>query len=173
MRIGVSFYMKLKSLLPAMLLAASVATVSASPPGNVGQASSNMPASAHSAPTTQGTSLSTTGDAQEAKKEDQASSDTIKKARLTRLKNQVGLKADQEAKAKAIIDKYVDDRAAAKGNTKKLDALKSKFDSDIDAILTPAQRKKLAASNAATAAKGQATKEKADAEKAAASPKKP
>ena len=166
--------MKLKSFLPATLLAASVAAVSASPPGNVGQASSNMPAtSAHSASTTQGTSLSTTGDAQEAKKEDQASPDTIKKARLTRLKNQVGLKADQEAKAKAIIDKYVDERAAAKGNTKKLDALKSKFDSDIDAILTPAQRKKLAASNAATAAKGQATKEKAGAEKAAASPKKP
>ena len=166
--------MKLKSLLPAMVLAASVAAVSASPPGNVGQASSNMPAtSAHSAPTTQGMSLSTTGDAQEAKKEDQASPDTIKKARLTRLKNQVGLKADQEAKAKAIVDKYVDDRAAAKGNTKKLDALKSKFDSDIDAILTPAQRKKLAASNAAAAAKGQATKEKAAAEKAAASPKKP
>jgi lysozyme family protein len=101
--------------------------------------------------------------------------DTVKKARLTRLKNQVGLKADQEAKAKAIIDKYVDDRAAAKKDTKKLDALKSKFDSDINAILTPAQRTKLAASNAATAAKGQATKEKAALEKAATSqaPKNP
>jgi Spy/CpxP family protein refolding chaperone len=146
--------MKLKSLLPAMLLAASIATVSASPPGAT-QSSSNMPGtSAHS----------------ETKKDDQASLDTVKKARLTRLKNQVGLKADQEAKAKAIIDKYVDDRAVAKSDTKKLDTLKSKFDSDINAILTPAQRTKLAASNAATAAKGQATKEKAALEKAAASP---
>jgi hypothetical protein len=160
--------MKLKSFLPATLLAASVATVSASPPGNVGQASSNMPAtSAHSAPTM---SRSTTGDSPETKKDDQASLDTVKKARLTRLKNQVGLKADQEAKAKAIIDKYVDDRAAAKSDTKKLDALKIKFDSNINAILNPAQRKRLAASNAATAAKGQATKEKAALEKATASP---
>ena len=160
--------MKLKSLLPAMFLAASVATVSASPPGAAqsSSSSSNMPGtSAHSAPM----SRSTTGDS-ETKKDDQASLDTVKKARLTRLKNQVGLKADQEAKAKAIIDKYVDDRAVAKSDTKKLDALKSKFDSDINAILTPAQRTRLAASNAATAAKGQATKEKAALEKAAASP---
>jgi hypothetical protein len=162
--------MKLKSLFPAMLLAASIATAFASPPGSAGHAaSSNMPAS-QSAPATQGMSRSSTGDATEAKKDEAASSDTVKKARLTRLKNQVGLKADQEAKAKPIIDKYVDDRTAAKGDTKKLDALKSKFDSDINAILTPAQRKSLAASNAATAAKVQATKEKAAAEKAAASP---
>lgn len=173
--------MKLKSLFPAMLLAASVAAGFASPGGTAGQASSstagqasssNMPAS-QSAPASQGMVRGATGDATETKKDEAAYSDTVKKARLTRLKNQVGLKADQEAKAQAIIDKYVDDRAAAKGNTKKLDALKSKFDSDIDAILTPAQRKKLAASNAATAAKGQATKEKAAAEKAAESPKKP
>jgi hypothetical protein len=142
--------MKLKSLFPAMLLAASVATIYAAPPG--GGATPSPTAAAATA------------------KADQSSSDSIKKARLTRLKNQVGLKADQEAKAKAIIDKYVDDRAAAKGDTKKLDALKSKFDSDIDAILTAGQRKKLAASNAATAAKGQATKEKAAASPA---PKKP
>lgn len=156
-----------------MLLAASVATVSASPPGAAqsSSSSSNMPGtSAHSAPNTQMMPRSTTGDSPETQKDDQAPLDTVKKARLTRLKNQVGLKADQEAKAKAIIDKYVDDRATAKSDTKKLDALKIKFDSDINAILTPAQRKKLAASTAATAAKGQATKEKAALEKAAASP---
>jgi len=165
--------MKLKSLLPAMFLAASVATVSASPPGAAqsSSSSSNMPGtSAHSAPNTQPMVRSATGDSAETRKDDQASLDTVKKARLTRLKNQVGLKADQEAKAKAIIDKYVDDRATANSDTKKLDALKIKFDSDINAILTPAQRKRLAASNAATAAKGQATKEKAALEKAAASP---
>src|SRR5438105_1814034 len=79
------------------------------------------------------------------------SPDAIKAARLTRLKNQVGLTADQEAKAKPIIDKYVDDRQAAKGDHAQLVALKAKFDSDINAILTPDQQKKLVASKSANA----------------------
>jgi hypothetical protein len=79
------------------------------------------------------------------------SPEAIKAARLTRLKNQVGLTADQEAKAKPIIDKYVDDRQAAKGDHAQLVALKNKFDADINAILTPEQQKKLAASKKATA----------------------
>jgi hypothetical protein len=70
---------------------------------------------------------------------------------LTRLKNQVDLTADQEAKAKPIIDTYVDDRLAAKGDRAKLVALKTKFDSDINAILTPDQQKKLLASKNAAA----------------------
>jgi hypothetical protein len=93
------------------------------------------------------------------------SADAVKKARLTALKNQAGLTADQEAKAKPIIDKYVDDRAAAKGDKAKLTDLKTKYDSDIDAILTPDQQKKLSASKAATAEKLKAAK----AAKAAAS----
>jgi len=72
-----------------------------------------------------------------------ASPDAIKAARLTRLKNQAGLTADQEAKAKPIIDKYVDDRQAANGDRKKLLSLKTQFDSDINAILTPDQQTKL------------------------------
>ena len=54
-----------------------------------------------------------------------ASPDAIKAARLTRLKNQAGLTADQEAKAKPIIDKYVDDRQAANGDRAKLVSLKT------------------------------------------------
>jgi Spy/CpxP family protein refolding chaperone len=77
------------------------------------------------------------------------SPDSIKKARLTVLKKQVDLTADQEAKAKPIIDKYVDDREAAKGDRAKLAELKTKYDSDINAILTPEQQKKLSASKAA------------------------
>jgi hypothetical protein len=77
------------------------------------------------------------------------SPDTIKKARLTMLKNQAGLTADQEGKAKPVIDKYVDDRQAANGNKAKLAELKTKYDSDINAILTPDQQKKLSASKAA------------------------
>jgi Spy/CpxP family protein refolding chaperone len=76
--------------------------------------------------------------------------DSVKAARLTRLKNQVDLTADQEAKAKPIIDKYVDDRHATNGDRQKLLALKTKFDSDINAVLTPEQQKKLAAAQSAT-----------------------
>ena len=86
------------------------------------------------------------------------SPDAIKAARLTRLKNQVGLTADQEAKAKPIIDTYVDDRQAANGDRAKLVALKKKFDSDINAILTPDQQKKLLASKSATAEKMKAAR---------------
>lgn len=79
--------------------------------------------------------------------------DTVKATRLTRLNNQVSLTPDQEAKAKPIIDKYVDDRHAPNVDRAKLVTLKAKYDSDIDAILTPEQQKKLAAAKAATAEK--------------------
>ena len=87
-----------------------------------------------------------------------AKTDGIKKARLTMLKNQVGLTADQEAKAKPIIDKYVDDRQAAKGDRAKLADLKKQYDSDINAILTPDQQTKLTASKAARVEKMKAAK---------------
>jgi len=103
-----------------------------------------------------------------------AKADAIKKARLTLLKNQVGLTADQEAKAKPIIDKYVDDRAAAKGDKAKLVDLKNKYDSDINAILTPEQQNKLNAAKAARAEKLKAARAAKAASKAspAASPAK-
>jgi Spy/CpxP family protein refolding chaperone len=99
-----------------------------------------------------------------------ASPDAVKAARLTRLKNQAGLTADQEAKAKPIIDKYVDDRQAANGNRAKLVSLKTQFDTDIDGILTPDQRTKLAAAKTATADKMKAARAKKAAAGAVASP---
>ena len=93
------------------------------------------------------------------------SADAVKKARLTALKNEAGLTADQEAKAKPIIDKYVDDLAAAKGDKAKRADLKTKYDSDIDAILTPDQQKKVSDTRAARLEKMKAAK----AAKAAAS----
>jgi Spy/CpxP family protein refolding chaperone len=98
------------------------------------------------------------------------SPDAIKTARLTRLKNQVGLTADQEAKAKPIIDKYVDDRQAAKGDRATLVALKTKYDSDIDAILTPDQQQKLAESKSATVEKLKAARAAKAAAGASSSP---
>jgi hypothetical protein len=96
--------------------------------------------------------------------------DTVKATRLSRLKNQVGLTADQEAKAKPIIDKYVDDRHATNHEGAKLVALKAKYDSDINAILTPDQQQKLAAAKAATAEKLKAARAAKAAAAASSSP---
>ena len=98
------------------------------------------------------------------------SPDAVKAARLTRLKNQAGLTADQEAKAKPIIDKYVDDRQAANGNRAKLVSLKTQFDTDINAILTPDQQTKLAAEKSASVEKMKAARAKKAAAGATAIP---
>jgi Spy/CpxP family protein refolding chaperone len=100
------------------------------------------------------------------------SPDAIKSARLTRLKTQVGLTADQEAKAKPIIDTYVDDRQAANGDHAKLLTLKTKYDGDINGILTPDQQTKLAASKSATMDKLKAARAKKAAAGASPSPAK-
>jgi Spy/CpxP family protein refolding chaperone len=105
-----------------------------------------------------------------AKTKHTASPDAVKAARLTRLKNQVTLTADQEAKAKPIINQYVDDRQAANGDHAKLVALKTKFDSDIDAILTPDQKQKLATAKSAMAEKMKAARAAKKGAGAAASP---
>jgi len=98
--------------------------------------------------------------------------DAVKAARLKRLENQVGLTADQEAKAKPIIDQYVDDRQATKGDRTKMAALKTKFDSDINAILTPDQQKKLADAQSANAEKLKAARAAKAAASASPSPAK-
>jgi Spy/CpxP family protein refolding chaperone len=98
------------------------------------------------------------------------SPDAVKAARLKRLKNQADLTADQETKAKPIIDKYVDDREAAKGDRAKLGALKTQFDNDINAILTPDQQTKLAASKSAAIEKMKAARARKAAAGASSSP---
>ena len=115
--------MSVKSLLRAIPMLLLCATLSAAPGANA--------ASPAASP---GASITT---------KHKLSPDAIKAARLKRLKNQVDLTADQEAKAKPIIDKYVDDRQAAKGDHAQLVALKTKFDADINAILTPDQQKEV------------------------------
>jgi Spy/CpxP family protein refolding chaperone len=98
------------------------------------------------------------------------SPDAIKSARLKRLKTQADLTSDQEAKAKPIIDKYVDDRQAANGDRAKLGALKTQFDTDINGILTPDQQTKLAASKNAALEKMKAARAKKAAAGASSSP---
>ncbi len=94
--------------------------------------------------------------------------DTFKAARLTRLKNQVGLTPDQEAKAKPIIDQYVDALFAAKGNKAKQKDLRAKYESDIYGILNPDQQKQFAAAEKESKAKMKAARAAKAAKQAAA-----
>jgi hypothetical protein len=105
--------------------------------------------------------------------------EAISKGMLTRLTNQVGLNAAQQGKAKPIIDKYVADRFALRDDATldtaakkaKADQLKQQRDADIAAILTPAQKKKYAAAEAATRSQLEAARaKKAAGAAAAASP---
>jgi hypothetical protein len=72
------------------------------------------------------------------------SPDVMKARRLARLKNLVGLTPDQEASAKPIIDQFVDDYLAAKGDKAKQKDVQTKYSSDIYGILNPDQQKKFA-----------------------------
>jgi hypothetical protein len=142
-------YMNLKFLLravPTMLLCATISSAFAATKATDAASPAASPAAA-----------AADASAKAAAKR-KVSPDAIKKARLTTLKNQVGLTTDQEAKAKPIIDKYVDDREAAKGDKAKLVELKTKYDSDINAILTPDQQKKLSTSKAARVEKMKAAR---------------
>jgi hypothetical protein len=100
--------------------------------------------------------------------------EAVSKAMLTALNNQVSLSADQQEKAKPIIDKHVADLEAVKNDTTldkaakkaKVVELRQQYVTDINGILTPDQQKKWEASREANKAKVKAhVKEKA-AEKA-------
>jgi hypothetical protein len=77
---------------------------------------------------------------------------SIKRAKLTRLKKDVGLNDQQVQSVTPIIDTYVTavqnvkNDASIDSHTKRsrLAELRKRYDSDIDAILTPEQQQKLA-----------------------------
>jgi hypothetical protein len=101
--------------------------------------------------------------------------EAVKKGMLTALNNQVALSADQQDKAKPIIDKHVADLEAVKndatldkaGKRAKVVELRQQYVTDINGILTPDQQKKWAASREANKAKVKArVKEKKAAQKA-------
>jgi Spy/CpxP family protein refolding chaperone len=78
--------------------------------------------------------------------------ESIKRAKLTRLKKDVGLNDQQVQSVMPIIDTYVTavqnvkNDASIDSHTKrsKLAELRKRYDTDIDAILTPEQQQKLA-----------------------------
>ena len=100
--------------------------------------------------------------------------EAVKKGMLTALNNQVGLSADQQDKAKPIIDKHVADLEAVKNDATldnaakkaKVVRLRQQYVSDINGVLTPDQQKKWAASKEANKAKVKARVKQKAAEKA-------
>ena len=94
---------------------------------------------------------------------------------LTALNNQVTLSADQQDKAKPIIDKHVADLEAVKNDTTldkaakkaKVVELRQQYVNDINGILTPDQQKKWEASRETNKAKVKAHVKQKAAEKAA------
>ena len=99
--------------------------------------------------------------------------EAVSKGMLTALNNQVGLSADQQEKAKPIIDKHVADLGAVKNDTTldnaakkaKFLELRQQYVTDINGILTPDQQKKWEASREANKAKIKAHVTKKAAEK--------
>jgi hypothetical protein len=98
----------------------------------------------------------------------------VSKGMPTALNNQVSLSADQQDKAKPIIDKHVADLEAVKNDTTldkaakkaKVVELRQQYVTDINGILTPDQQKKWEASREANKAKIKARVKQKAAEKA-------
>ena len=100
--------------------------------------------------------------------------EAVSKGMLTALNKQVGLSADQQDKAKPIIDKHVADLEAVKNDATldkaakkaKVVELRQQYVTDINGILTPDQQKKWEASREANKAKVKARVKQKAAEKA-------
>ena len=78
--------------------------------------------------------------------------ESIKRAKLTRLRKDVGLTDEQTTKVKPLIDAYVNDMQTVKNDAsldsrtkrQKLSEVRHKYDTDLDGVLNPEQQQKLA-----------------------------
>ena len=78
--------------------------------------------------------------------------ESLKRAKLTRLRKDVALTDDQVTKVKPIIDDYVNQLQALKSDTsldsrskrQKFSELRQRYDSDLDGVLNSEQQQKLA-----------------------------
>jgi periplasmic protein CpxP/Spy len=78
--------------------------------------------------------------------------ESLKRAKLTRLRKDVALTDEQATKVKPIIDAYVNEIQAIKSDTsldsrskrQKFSELRQRYESDLDTILNPEQQQKLA-----------------------------
>lgn len=100
------------------------------------------------------------------------SPDALKRTRLKRLKKDVALTPDEEAKAKPIVDKFVDDAQGIKNDTsldsrtrrQHLADRRKQYEHDIDEVLTTDQREKLASIKSERLGRLRAGRTKASAE---------
>lgn len=78
--------------------------------------------------------------------------DAIKRAKLTNLRKEVGLTAEEEAKVKPIVDRFVDGVQAAKhdpsldsrAKRQQFSTLRDRYNAELDEVLTADQQQKLA-----------------------------
>jgi hypothetical protein len=78
--------------------------------------------------------------------------ESIKRAKLTRLRKDVALTDEQTTKVKPLIDAYVNDLQAVKSDPsldsrtkrQKLSEVRHKYDTNLDGVLNPEQQQKLA-----------------------------
>jgi hypothetical protein len=92
------------------------------------------------------------GTAAPAKPKRTVNPEAIKRAKLTNLKKDVGLTAEEEAKVKPIIDRFVDGVQAAKhdpsldsrAKRQQFAALRERYNAELDEVLTAEQQQKLA-----------------------------
>jgi hypothetical protein len=78
--------------------------------------------------------------------------ESIKRAKLTRLRKDVALTDEQTTKVKPLIDAYVNDMQVIKNDAsldsrtkrQKLSEVRHKYDTDLDGVLNPEQQQKLA-----------------------------
>ena len=78
--------------------------------------------------------------------------EAIKRAKLTNLRKDVSLTAEEETKVKPIIDRFVDAVQAARhdpaldsrARRQQLATLREQYNTELDAVLTPDQQQKLA-----------------------------
>jgi hypothetical protein len=81
-----------------------------------------------------------------------ANPESIKRAKLTRLRKDTALTDEQTTKVKPLIDAYVNDTQAVKSDAsldsrtkrQKLSEVRQKYDTDLDGVLNAEQQQKLA-----------------------------
>lgn len=129
--------MKIKTLIYYVLLSAVCV------PWNVAFAQSTVPSAAPQA---------SSPDAPAAKPKRSFNPESIKRAKLTRLRKDVALTDDQATKVKPIIDAYVNDIRAIKSDAsldsrtkrQKISEVRQKYDNDLEGVLNTEQQQKLA-----------------------------
>ena len=129
--------MKIKTLIYSVLLSVALIPWNAAFAQSTDAAPQQQDSTEHSAP---------------AKAKRTVNPESIKRAKLTRLKHDVSLTDEQAEKVKPLIDTYVNSVQAIKADAtldsrtkrQKFSEVRQRYDSDLDGVLNPDQQQKLA-----------------------------